>query len=531
VEGKGEEVNWAEAVPYGTGAARLGMLFSDGQLSPRPTVCEVTVLIPTRNEAANVGALRDELSRVLAGHDYEVVVVDDSNDGETRLLLNAVSTEDHRWTIIARHPEEQTGLATAVMAGISAARGDVVCVMDGDLQHPPDIIPRLLAAVANGADLAVASRYIKGGTRAGLAGPSRLWVSRACTWLAQLIFPEARRTTDPLTGFFCCKRKHVAGLELRPMGFKILLELLVCAPQLKVVDIPFKFGIRHAGESKASTRQGVLFLSHLVSLFVYVPGSARGLKSALVTSSGLAVFFGLLVTLMRGGLSPIPSWLVASVASLGCAIAFDQIVAFRDVARHGEPDGARIHYPVAVVAALGSFTLFAVLSLAGRHLLLAAAVVAQGFGVIVMASLEHPWVWSHLRSRRPLPLLDLDRLARHLGAQRAIWTAADEPVDPALLEGLGKLVTWELVASVGKSGQPLLVIERPSPRPQPRTNIDSRSALIIPRLGEQGEIVAVAVLARRGRHPLGERQLDKAMAWMGSQNRWPDSEVAKLAIE
>src|SRR5438094_3157663 len=224
----------------------------------------LTVVIPVRNEAGNLAALHDQLSVALGGRPYEVIVVDDSDDNDTRAALQEMRSRDMRWRVIQRPLEEQTGLGTAVVAGIAAAHGDAVCVMDGDLQHPPEIVPQLLTKIQEGADLAVASRYVRGGSRAGLRGLSRLWVSRACTCLAHLIFTETRCTSDPLSGFFCCKRRHVAGLELRPMGFKILLEVLVCAPGLRVVEFPFSFAARYAGESKASTRPCVLFLTHLL---------------------------------------------------------------------------------------------------------------------------------------------------------------------------------------------------------------------------------------------------------------------------
>ncbi|MEA2656130.1 MAG: dolichol-phosphate mannosyltransferase, partial [Chloroflexota bacterium] len=498
--------------------------------SARPAY-DLSVVVPTRNEAGNVAALRDQLAKALAELNYEVVVVDDSNDDETRPLLRAASAADPRWTIIERPAKEQSGLGTAVAAGIAAARGDAVCVMDGDLQHPPEIIPKLLAKIHEGADLAVASRYMKGGSRAGLAGSSRVWVSRLCTWLAHMVFPETQRTSDPLTGFFCCKRRHVSGLEMRPMGFKILLELLVCTPTLKVADVPFVFAARNAGESKASTRQGILFLKHLVSLFVYVPGSSRWLKLAIVTGCGLAVFSSLTYTMTRGGLDPISSWIIASAATLGCGIAFQQVVTIREFARHGEPDDTKFQYPFAIVAALGSFTLLSLLTLQGRHALLALAVLAQSFGVLLTAGLDHPWIWSRVRSRMPLPTLDLRRLGLRLEAQRAFWVLVGEAPDPAHLQGLGKLVTADLIAAVGLSGQPLLLVDRPSARPQPRVNIDSSSALIVPRLDDRGEVVAMAVLARHGRHPFNQRQLDEAMAWICSTNRWHDSGPPLMEVQ
>jgi len=506
-------------------------------IQPAPTPArrnstrELSIVIPTRNEAGNVDALHDQLSRALDGHDYEVIVVDDSSDTETRPLLRALCATDRRWRLIERPADEQTGLGTAVTTGFAASRGDAVCVMDGDLQHPPDIIPKLLAETQGGADLAVASRYMKGGSRAGLAGPSRLWVSRACTWLAHLIFPETQRTSDPLTGFFCCKRRYLAGLELRPMGFKILLELLVCTPTLKVADVPFVFGARNAGESKASTKQGILFLRHLLSLFMYVPGSARWLKLAVVSGGGLALFSALMLTLLRGGLGPISSWIIASAATIGCGIAFQQVVTFRDVARRGDFERTTFHYPFAIVAALGTFTLLSLLTLQGRHALLAMAVLAQACGVLLAAGLGHPRVIAFVRSRLPLPMLDLPRLATRLDAQRAFWVLVGETVNPDQLRGLGKLLTADLIAAAGRTGQPLLVIERPSSRPQPRVNIESNSALLVPRLDDRGEVVAVAVLARRGRQTFGQRHLDEAMAWIGSTSRWADFGLSSVSAE
>ncbi|MHB8614225.1 MAG: glycosyltransferase, partial [Candidatus Dormibacteraceae bacterium] len=153
-----------------------------------------------------MGLLRDALEGALKGIDYEVVVVDDSTDGETRTALAGVTASDPRWRVIERATNEQTGLSTAVVTGIAAAHGFAICVMDGDLQHPPEVIPSLVAAVEGGADIAVASRYAAGGSRRGLASSLRRWGSRLATTLTHLIFTETRRTSDPMSGFFCCRR-------------------------------------------------------------------------------------------------------------------------------------------------------------------------------------------------------------------------------------------------------------------------------------------------------------------------------------
>jgi dolichol-phosphate mannosyltransferase len=481
----------------------------------------ISVVVPTRNEDGNVDVLERRLDSELAGVAYEVVIVDDSTDQVTRPTLRAAARRNSNWRVIERSPRDQTGLASAVVAGIEAARGMAVCVMDGDLQHPPEIVPQLLKMIERGADLAVASRYMPGGSRAGLDGTIRNLVSRSCTWLAQAIFPEARRTSDPLSGFFCCRRAAISGLELKPRGFKILLELLVCAPRLRVRDEPFVFAARHAGESKASTRQGVLFLGHLLSLFAYVPGSARPLKFATVTLAGLGIFAGLLYGLVHAGVPGLLAWIGATLASAACNVALHQLAPFREVARHGEPDGDRLHYAAACVSAVTSFAVFAILLIPGRHHLFLAAAVGQACGLILMLAVNQPAVWKRLsRMLRLLPMLDIDGLSRRLGAQEGFWITTQGATDEAQLDVVGGVATREMVAAASRHRQPALYVERKSARPQARVNVDTASALVVPSVDASGEVSAVAVFIRRNRNPFEPRHLDEAMAWMASRARW-----------
>ncbi|HUY08404.1 MAG TPA: glycosyltransferase [Candidatus Dormibacteraeota bacterium] len=112
-------------------------------------------------------------------------------------MLRQIASSDSKWRIIEREASEQGGLGTAVSTGMALAIGDAICVMDGDLQHPPSVISRLLQAMHGGADLLVASRYTAGGSAEGLSGPLRKGISRAVSWVAQLVFAKTRRTTDP----------------------------------------------------------------------------------------------------------------------------------------------------------------------------------------------------------------------------------------------------------------------------------------------------------------------------------------------
>jgi dolichol-phosphate mannosyltransferase len=488
----------------------------------------ISVVVPTRNEVGNVDALERQLDSALTGVDYEVVIVDDSSDDVTRPALRAAAERNPRWRVIERAKRDQTGLASAVVTGIEAARGMAVCVMDGDLQHPPEIVPSLLAKIEGGADLAVASRYMPGGSREGLDGNIRNLVSRTCTWLAQGVFPEARRTSDPLSGFFCCRRAAIKGLELKPRGFKILLELLVCAPRLRVADVPFVFAARLAGESKASTRQGVLFLGHLASLFAYVPGSARPLKLALFTLAGFGVFAMVLYDLVNSGAHPLLAWLTATAASVACGAAMMQFSPFREIARHGEPDGDRLYYAAAGVSAVMSFAVFAILLVPGRHHPFLVATVGQACGLIVILAVNQPAIWSRLaRMPRLLPTVDIDSLARRLGAQEGFWIMDWGVAADPRLEELGTVVTREMIATASRHRQPALFVERKSPRPQARLNIETSSALVVPSMDESGEVSAVAVFVRRSRAPFESRHLDEAITWMASRERWtavPNSE-------
>src|ERR687885_581716 len=304
----------------------------------------LTVVIPTRNEARNIPALVRELREVLSGVDYRMVFVDDSAD-ETPEIVRALSEEDGRIVLIHRKGAEQDGgLSTAVATGMDAAtnESEYTCVMDADLQHPPGGVREMLEkAQVSGADVVVASRYARGGSYAGLAGPVRKAVSVSSKYLAQIIFKEARKTSDPLTGFFLVRNAAISGIQFRPTGFKILLEILVCAPELKVVEVPLNFRARNAGVSKAN-------------LFWYVPSAGRFWKFALVGTSGVLVNMLTLITLVEYfNANPTVAWMVAVGLSILSNFLLNSAFTWRDV-RHA----SRIHfflrgalaYPVAIVA-------------------------------------------------------------------------------------------------------------------------------------------------------------------------------------
>src|SRR5215212_9731495 len=218
----------------------------------------LTLVVPTRNEADNVPKLVHELRESLSDLDYRVVFVDDSTDG-TPGVIQDLAEGDGRIRLVRREGAERYGgLSTAVTTGMELFSGasEYTCVMDADMQHPPEKVREMLEiARRSDADVVVASRYAPGGSYAGLDGRMRRAVSVGSKYLARIAFKEARKTSDPMAGFFLVKNQAISGIQFRPTGFKVLLEILVCAPELKVLEVPFDFQARNAGVSKATLRQ------------------------------------------------------------------------------------------------------------------------------------------------------------------------------------------------------------------------------------------------------------------------------------
>lgn len=254
----------------------------------------LSVILPTYNESENIRRVLERIDRALDGMRYEAIVVDDGNDGTDRIVAEIAQSSPHIRLI---HRDGRRGLATAVVEGIEAARGEVVCVLDADLQHPPETLPVMVDALERtGADLVVASRYIPGGRYDTFTAMRRL-TSRVATTLARLALHRARLASDPLSGFFAFRRQAVEGIALRPLGYKILLEILARGRIARVAEVPYAFDARTAGQSKLTMRQNLEYLRHLSRLLTAHPDDLRFLRFALVGASGILVNTAVLWTL------------------------------------------------------------------------------------------------------------------------------------------------------------------------------------------------------------------------------------------
>ncbi|MER5195029.1 glycosyltransferase family 2 protein [Streptomyces sp. NPDC002755] len=295
----------------------------------------VTIVVPTFNESANIRQLLRRITESVPSRlPCEVVFVDDSTDDTPEVIRDAA--RDCPFPVTVLHREEPVGgLGGAVVEGMKAAGSDWIVVMDGDCQHPPSLVPELVATgERSNAGLVVASRYIKGGSRAGLAGSYRVAVSRGATWLTKSLFPRRLHgISDPMSGFFAIRRSAVTADVLKPLGYKILLELAVRSRPRVVGEVPFVFEERFAGESKSSAREGFRFLRHLVGLRTASP-VARMVGFGLIGATGFLPNLLGLWALTAAGLHYVPAEILANQLGVAWNFVLIEHLLFRDRRAH-----------------------------------------------------------------------------------------------------------------------------------------------------------------------------------------------------
>jgi putative flippase GtrA len=232
-----------------------------------------TIIVPTRNEEGSIHPLLTSLADSLNGIPAEVLFVDDSGDGTPEMIRHAARECGLAVRLLHRPAgSRHGGLGGAVVAGLKHARGTWAVVMDGDLQHPPELVARLVQiGQSRQLDLVAGTRYTGSGASDGLAGGYRRAVSGLATRLTKTMFPRRlSRLSDPMSGFFAVRLAALNLDRLDPIGFKILLELMIRQPRLRVAEVPFVFGTRVAGESKASLTEGLRFVRHVLRLRLLV---------------------------------------------------------------------------------------------------------------------------------------------------------------------------------------------------------------------------------------------------------------------
>jgi len=229
----------------------------------------LSIIIPTRNEADNVEILARRLTVSLtdAGLRGELIFVDDSDD-ETPARIVSLRSDELPVVLLHRPAgQRQGGLAGAVMEGFSAAQGDILIVMDADLQHPPEAIPSLaLSVLSSQRSIAVGSRFVAEAHPDGLSGPVRHLISQSSRVLVRVLFPSIWKLQDPLSGLFAFPESVIRDSALAPKGFKILLEVLVRGRWENIIEVPYGFASRNSGRSKAGWTEGMHFLRQVIRL-------------------------------------------------------------------------------------------------------------------------------------------------------------------------------------------------------------------------------------------------------------------------
>lgn len=234
----------------------------------------ISIVVPTFNEKDNIQPLLDRIHAALGKIQHEVIFVDDSKD-ETPEVISKIAETDA--TVVLHHRENEKGLATAVVKGFTLAKGDFVACMDADLQHPPEVLVDMYCAMLAGAHMAIPSRFIKGGSDGGL----NLWrkfVSGTARYIGKFLLPCIRKVSDPTSGLFMIRRELLEGANLNPIGWKIMIEVLAMCQVKKVLETPYVFHDREAGESKLSTKVTLEYLGQVFHLMKYAANKGKGMQ-------------------------------------------------------------------------------------------------------------------------------------------------------------------------------------------------------------------------------------------------------------
>ena len=319
------------------------LVIAPAEASGAASGVRLSLVIPTFNESQNVVALIERLEGLLEpvlGDAFELIVVDDDSPDRTWELALAECAARPRVRVMRRQGEK--GLSTAVIRGWQIARGEILAVMDADLQHPPEVNVALFHEMEKGADLAAASRHVEGGGVSDWSLARRV-LSRGAQLLGLVILPAVLgRLTDPMSGFFMVRRTAIAGVELSPIGYKILVEVVARARIHWIGEVGYVFREREEGESKVTSRIYLQYLKHLLRLRWDTLPSSRLFRFCVVGGTGVIVDMAILYLLSDPSMLGFPltrSKLVAAETAMIGNFLLNDAWTFRDLAQKA-PGGA-----------------------------------------------------------------------------------------------------------------------------------------------------------------------------------------------
>lgn len=221
-----------------------------------PSGTQVSIIIPTYNESQNILKILKSIQDNLPKNTRtQTIVVDDNSPDGTGKLVEEYMQSVKKFannTIEVIHRKTKDGLASAILKGVQLATGNTIVVMDSDLSHPANLLPKMIDALKHPKyDIVVASRYVNGGAIVGWTRKRKL-LSKLATFIAKRGLGV--NTKDPMSGFFAFKKPVIQGLSFDAIGYKMLLEILVKAKNANVLEIPYTFTNRELGKSKLDSK-------------------------------------------------------------------------------------------------------------------------------------------------------------------------------------------------------------------------------------------------------------------------------------
>jgi len=241
---------------------------------------KVSIIIPTYNESDNIEELIERLESTLLNINSEIIIVDDDSPDNTASIAENMKNKFKNIIVIIR--KNKKGLSSAIIEGINISSGKFIAIMDADLQHPPEILKCLYKKILNHKDIIIASRY--SGVNVTNWSLLRKLISKTAIFLSHTLFPKIKSISDPMSGYFIFKKEILNNIILNPIGFKILLEILIKTNYKSIEEIPYEFGIRKHNKSKLGILQIISFIKHIFLLTNYRP-----IKYAIVGTLGILI--------------------------------------------------------------------------------------------------------------------------------------------------------------------------------------------------------------------------------------------------
>ena len=302
----------------------MGLKLRCSETSNRTTIM-ISVILPTYNEVGNIKAIVTRISQVLGENNIEgeIIVVDDNSPDGTAEAARELARE---YPLRLHVRNNERGLASAVMKGFELAKGDICVVMDADLSHPVEKIPDLVWPIFNGkCDVTVGSRYVSG-------GGTQNWplVRKLASKGAGLLAKSLTRLSDPTSGFMAARKSILESVSLEPIGWKIVLEVIVKANP-RFMEVPIVFVDRYKGESKINSEAQLDYLRHIFKLYCFrYANMFQFMKFCCVGLSGLFVDTVVLISVVElFSIDPRPAAIVAFVGAVSWNYALNSQWTFK----------------------------------------------------------------------------------------------------------------------------------------------------------------------------------------------------------